>query len=120
MSLPPNEPLEYAGPPAPTRRRPLIDASLAFSCISAALAVTVVLFMVVPRAEATFKTFGAKLPTTTVLLLRFSRLCQSGGIIWVWILFALPPIIVPLVRPWPPPDSRRRYFRLSRLLLTVG
>ncbi|MDB5322636.1 MAG: hypothetical protein JWN40_4267 [Phycisphaerales bacterium] len=119
MSLPPpTEPLEYASP-APTRRRPLIDVPLAFSCLSAAIAVTVVLFIVVPRAEETFKTFGTKLPTSTILLLNFSRFCQSGGIAFVWILFALPPIIVPLVRPWPPPDSRRRYFRLSRLLLTV-
>jgi hypothetical protein len=117
----PPEPLDYSSTPpsSPPRRRPIIDLSLAFSCVTAALAVTVVLFMVVPRAEATFKDYTTKLPTATVLLIGFSKFCQRGGIILVWILFAVLPFLSPLVQTWPPAGSGRRYFRPSRLFLTL-
>ena len=114
-----SDPLDYASAPVPRPRRPVIDLSLAFSCLSAAVAVTVVMFMVVPRAEATFKDYSVKLPLATTLLLGFSRFCQGGGIALVWLIFAVPPFIAPLFQTWPPPDSRRRYFRPSRLLLTL-
>lgn len=98
----------------------MIDLSLAFSCLSAALAVTVVMLVVVPRAQATFSSYSIKLPLATVLLLGFSRFCQGGGIALVWMIFAVPPFLAPLFQTWPPPvDSRRRYFRPSRLLLTL-
>jgi hypothetical protein len=118
----PPEPLDYSSTPPPSsppRRRPIIDLSLAFSCVTAALAVTVVLFMVVPRAEATFKDYSTKLPTATVLLIAFSKFCQRGGIILVWILFAVLPFLSPLMQTWPPAGSGRRYFRPSRLFLTL-
>jgi hypothetical protein len=116
----PSDPLEYASAPVPRPRRPIIDLALAFSCLSAALAVTVVMFVVVPRAQATFSSYSIKLPLATVLLLSFSRFCQGGGIALVWMIFAVPPFLAPLFRTWPPPaDSRRRYFRPSRLLLTL-
>jgi hypothetical protein len=118
--MPPSDPLDYASFPVPRPRRPIIDLSLAFSCVSAAAAVTVVMFMVVPRAEATSKDYAIKLPTATVLLLGFSRFCRSGGIALVWMVFAVPPFIAPRFQTWPPPaGSRRRYFRPSRLLLTL-
>jgi hypothetical protein len=120
-SLPPPQPpqpLEYSTP-VQRRVRPWIDLSLAFSCVSAALAVTVVLFMVVPRAAATFQDYGTKLPTSTVLLLRFSRFCRAGGIVLVWVLFAALPFVAPRFGTWTPESPRRRYFKPSRLLLTL-
>src|SRR3954454_6385185 len=101
--MPPSDPLDYASAPVPRPRRPIIDLALAFSCLSAAVAVTVVMFMVVPRAEATFKDYAIKLPMATVLLLWFSRFCQSGGIALVWMIFAVPPFVAPLLQTWPPP-----------------
>ncbi len=104
----PPEPLDYSSTPSPSS-----------PCVTAALAVTLVLFVVVPRAEATFKDYATKLPTATVLLIGFSKFCQHGGIILVWILFAVLPFLSPLVQTWPPAGSGRRYFRPSRLFLTL-
>jgi hypothetical protein len=114
----PPDPLDYASESSGPRR-PVIDLSLAFSCLFAAIAVTGVLFLVVPRAEEMFKSFDSKLPLTTVALLAFSRFCRGGGIVLVWGLFIALPFLAPLARRWPPPDSRRRYFRPSRLILTL-
>ena len=116
----PSDQLDYASAPVPRPRRPVFDTSLAVSCFSAAAAVTIVMFMVVPRAQATFSNYNFKLPLATVLLLRFSHFCQNGGIALVWIFFVIPPFISPLLQTWPPPaEPRRRYFRPSRLLLTL-
>ena len=92
---------------------------MAFSCVSAAVAVTVVLLMVVPRFEETFRDFGTKLPVTTIALLKFARFCAKGGILSVWGIFAFLPFIPPLFDKPTDEQPRRRYFSLPRLLLTL-
>jgi type II secretory pathway component PulF len=92
---------------------------MAFSCASAGLAVTVVLFVVVPQVEGTFQNYGVKLPAMTVLLLKFSKFCRAGGIVAVWGLFAVIPFIPPLFDSPTGEAPRRRYFSMPRLLLTL-
>jgi hypothetical protein len=101
------------------RRRRWIDWSMGFSCISAAVAVTVVLLVVVPQVEGTFQSYGVKLPAMTVLLLKFSKFCRAGGIVAVWGLFAVIPFLPPLFDGAPVEAPRRRYFSMPRLLLTL-
>ncbi len=119
MEQAPN-PLRYATPPPPPgRRRPIIDISLAISCGLCALVLTFVVFVAVPNFERTFRDFGTQLPWFTVAVLWFSRFCIGGGIVLVWMGFAAIPFLSPLLAPWPPPDGFRRYFRRSRLLMTL-
>jgi len=92
---------------------------MAFSCASAAVALTVVLLFVVPRAEVAYKDWGMKLPAMTIAVLHFARFCYRGGIVAVWAVFAAVPFIPPLFDAQPNVAPRRRYFSLPRLLLTL-
>jgi type II secretory pathway component PulF len=92
---------------------------MAVSCISAGFAVTVVLLVVVPRVEEVFRDFGTKLPTGTILLLKFSRFCRAGGILSVWGVFAMLPFVPPLFDKPATEAPRRRFFNPPRLLLTL-
>ena len=112
--------LDYSGPaPAgmPWRRRRVIDGAMAFTCVSAAVVVTIVLLFVVPMVERVFEDFKTHLPTSTVALLGFARFCRGGGIVLVWGLLMVPPFVGPLFDP--PREEGRRAFRPTRLVLTL-
>ena len=117
--MPSTEPLDYAAAPVPAPRRPLVDWSLLRRCVTAAVVVTLVLFYVVPRAQAVFASYNIGLPLATTALFAFSRFCVGGGIVFVWVLFALPPFIAPLLRSPAEPGTPRRRFTLSGLLLML-
>src|SRR4051794_8799172 len=119
--LPPGKPaktaLDYSGPTPPAVSRRVIDASLAFTCVIAAIAVTVVLLFVVPMVERVFDDFKTQLPVSTVALLWFSQFCRGGGILLVWMAFTVPPFVAPMIDP--PRDEGRRALRPTRLALTL-
>jgi len=127
MSLPPPLPGEFA----PGERR-VIDVWLAVVCMSAAIGLTIVFCVVVPRVEDSYKDFGTKLPGMTILMLRFSHLCayrywdKDGGehinyigMVLLWVVAALPAFLVPLLAPWSSANAERRYLRMSRVITTV-
>jgi type II secretory pathway component PulF len=95
----------------------VVDGSLAFTCVSAAVVVTIVLLFVVPMVERVFQDFRTQLPTGTVVLLWFSRFCRGGGIVLVWLVLMTPPFVGPLIDP--PREEGRRVFRPTRLALTL-
>lgn len=121
-SLPPIPPLEYHTPEAPRPRR-RIDIPLAITCGYAAAVLSAMLLFIVPYVWAmqarTMMDYGVKLPAVTTSLITFSQFCRNGGIILIWVIFALPPFVAAWAQPWRPADSRRRYFRPSRLIMTL-
>ena len=125
MSSPPSLPPEMLSYQSamPERRRPIMDGSLAMTCGVAAAIVSMMLLVVVPHVwvamAPTFQDLGMRLSAMTMSLIGFSRFCQAGGIVAIWILFALPPFIAPRVQAWPPVGPQRRYFRPSRLIITL-
>src|SRR3954454_6420492 len=101
--LPPRKPaksaLDYRAPTPPAASRRVIDASVTFTCVCAAIAVTVVLLFVVPMVERVFQDFKTQLPASTVVLLWFSRFCRGGGILLVWSALMVPPFVAPMIDP---------------------
>src|SRR5258706_16373649 len=95
-SSPPPQPLGYQSA-APARRRHLVDVALAITCGFSAALVSVMLLFVVPyfwtMQARTLMDYGVRIPDVTTSLIAFSRFCQSGGIILVWIIFAIPPFV---------------------------
>jgi len=116
----PSNPLDDSGHGQSVgRRRRWIDWSTAVICILAGLASTVMLMVVVPHGEEIFRDFGTKLPTGTILLLKFSRFCHAGGILSVWGVFAMLPFVPPLFDKPTDEAPRRRFFNGPRLLLIL-
>lgn len=115
------QPLEYHSQEK-VRRRPRVDWALAITCIYSAAVLSGMLLFVVPYVWATqagaMMDYGVKLPAATTSLLGFTRFCQSGGIILVWIIFAIPPFVSARMGPWPR-EKQRRYFQPSRLIVTA-
>src|SRR5438105_15563993 len=117
MSSP--EPLDYATAPVPIPRRPLVDWSLLRRCVTSAIVVSGVVIYVVPRAQGMYASYGMQLPLATTALFAFSRFCVGGGIVFVWVLFALPPFIAPLVRSPAAAGAPRRRITLSGVMMMV-
>jgi hypothetical protein len=116
----PPSPLDYQTPPhsfAP--RRPIVDAPLLVTGLLFAVVVSILTLIVSLRFEAVFRDFGTKLPAITLSVLQFCRICRSGGLTLVWAAMLAPAFLVPLLRPWPPADPRRRSSPLARLLATL-
>jgi hypothetical protein len=116
----PGSPLEYQTPPhthAPPR--PIVDAPLLITGIAFAVVVTILTLSLSLRLEAIFRDFGTKLPVVTLSVLQFCRICRGGALPLVWAAMLAPAFLVPLLRPWPPADPRRRYSRLARMIATL-
>jgi hypothetical protein len=116
QGIDPPPPLRYGTLP---RRRSIIDLSLAVTCTSAAAALTIVTIYIVPMAEGIYRDLGDHLPGITRALFSFSRFCRGGGIVLVWVLFALPPFLAPWAGASPPSEPSRFHYKRSRLLTTI-
>jgi type II secretory pathway component PulF len=70
--------------------------------------VTALAFIVVPRFEQIFKDMKTDLPSITIVVLTISRwLSHSGGIVLVWIVSAIVPLLIALT--WHPATDKARW-----------
>jgi hypothetical protein len=114
--------LEYRTPDK-ARRRPVVDVPLLITCLYSVAVLSAMVLFAVPYVwsmEApTLKEYAVRLPGATTSLLAFSNICRSGGVVLLWVIFLIPPFVSARMMPWPPVETRRRYFRWSRLIVTM-